>query len=77
MTSQPPDHHQPPPAIRKLYQHFEVEMVPWEIKVEARPSWDIQREIEKIKKLTLGSISVYLKILCMGIQLHVIKYISI
>jgi hypothetical protein len=54
MTSQPPDHHQPPPATRKLYQHFKVDMTPWEIKVEARPCWDIQREIEKIKKLTLG-----------------------
>jgi hypothetical protein len=61
MTSQPPDHHQPPPAIRKLYQPFQLEMVPWEMKVEGRPSCDIQREIEKIKKLTLGSISVYLK----------------
>ena len=54
MTSQPPDHHQPPPAIRKLYEHFKVDMSEWVMKVSPKPSWDIQREIEKIKKLTLG-----------------------
>jgi len=31
-----------------------VEISPWEMKVPFKRSWDIEREIEKIKGLTLG-----------------------
>ncbi|CAL1170407.1 unnamed protein product [Cladocopium goreaui] len=37
--------------LQKLYEHFKVEMSPWEMKVPSKRSWDIEREIEKIKGL--------------------------